>query len=460
MNSSLYWRPDVEQLSQEQLQALEAPLIAQQIAYVYAQSPYYRQRFDEAGVKPEQVTDHASLALLPFTEKSELAAHQRQGQLFGPHQCAPTKDIVRMVGTGGSSGTPTRLGWTAKDIQAYDEMGARALWTVGCRPDDLIINCFNYRLYSGGIMDHSAFEALGATILPYGVGNSAALLELLQHLPESGVQGAYTLYSTPSYAVRLADLAVDMGIDLHSLPIRQGIFSGEPGLQVPGYRQRIEEAWNMRSRDFYGAAEVGVQSGECEHQQGFHFSSGGLVVAELIDPDTAEVIPMSEGAKGELVFTSLQRQACPMIRQRTHDTVQVFTDPCSCGRHSFRFHVLGRSDDMFIVKGVNVFPLSVQEALLSLRPQVTGEFIIQLDYAPPTDIPPTVYVEVSHDVPVNEYDDIEREVVKVISQHANFSANVVLVAPGIIASEHKTKRLYRVYEGDITPQLFPLSKGA
>lgn len=460
MNSSLYWRPEVEQLSLSELQAMEAPLIAEQIAYVYAHSSYYRQRFDAARVKPEQITDHASLALLPFTEKSELAAHQRQGQLFGPHQCAPTQDIVRMVGTGGSSGTPTRLGWTANDIKAYDEMGARALWTVGCRPDDLIINCFNYRLYSGGIMDHSAFEALGATILPYGVGQSAALLELLSHFPKQDVQGEYTLYSTPSYAIRLADLAQDMGIDLHSLPIRKGIFSGEPGLQVPGYRQRIEDAWNMRSCDFYGAAEVGVQSGECEHHQGFHFSSGGLVVAELIDPDTTEVIPMTEGAKGELVFTSLQRQACPMIRQRTHDTVQVFTDPCSCGRHSFRFHVLGRSDDMFIVKGVNVFPLSVQEALLSLRPKVTGEFIIQLDYVPPTDIPPTVCVEVSNEVPQSDHEQVRIEVAKAIAKHANFTPNVVLVPSGTIASEHKTKRLYRVYEGEQAPQLTQLAKGA
>ncbi len=460
MNASLYWRPEIESLSAAQLRRLEAPLIAEQIAYVYANSAYYRQRFDAAGIRPEQVTDHASLALLPFTEKSELAAYQRQGQLFGPHQCAPTGDIIRMVGTGGSSGTPTRLGWTAKDVQAYDEMGARALWTVGCRPDDLIINCFNYRLYSGGIMDHSAFEALGATILPYGVGQSKQLLELLSHFPKQDIKGEYTLYSTPSYAVRLADLAEDMGIDLHSLPIRKGIFSGEPGLQVPGYRQRIEEAWNMRTCDFYGAAEVGVQSGECEYHQGFHFSSGGLVVAELIDPDSTEVIPMTDGAKGELVFTSIQRQACPMIRQRTHDTVQVFTDPCACGRHSFRFNVLGRSDDMFIVKGVNVFPLSVQEALLSLRPRVTGEFVIQLEHVPPTDIPPTVCVEISNDVPITEHQSLIQDIVAVISKHANFTPRVILVSPGSIASEHKTKRLYRVYEGDQTPALMPLTMEA
>ena len=459
-SNNLYWQTEIESLSPAQLRDLEAPLIAQQIAYVYEHSSYYRNLYDEAGIKPAQVFDHDSLALLPFIEKSDLVAYQRQGELFGPHQCAPTDDIVRMVATGGSSGTPTRLGWTKNDIQTYNDMGARGLWTLGCRPNDLVINCFNYRLYSGGIMDHMSFENLGATILPYGVGSSAALLELLTHLPESAVGGQYTLYSTPSYAVRLADLAEEKGIDLHSLPIRKGIFSGEPGLQVPGYRERIESAWGMQARDYYGTAELGVQSGECEHHQGFHYSSGGLVVAELIDPDTCQVIPIEDGVKGELVFTSLQRQACPMIRLRTHDTVQVFTEPCACGRHSFRFNVLGRSDDMFIVKGVNVFPLSVQEALLSLRPQVTGEFFIELEHTPPSDVPPKVMVEVNSDLAVAAYQQVTEQVVKTIQQHANFTAQVVLVAAGDIASEHKTKRLYRTYEGDQAPLLSELFQGA
>ena len=378
-----YWDEYIETMPPAELKRLEAPLIAEQIAYVYATSAYYRRKFDEAGVQPDNVTCAEALEAVPFTEKSDITSAQREGALFGPHQCAPFEYIVRIVGTGGTSGQPTRIGWTRSDTDLYNKMGARALWANGCRPGDFVVNCFNYSLYAGGVMDHMAFETLGAGVLPYGVGRSERLLDLLSDLPAAGIPGSYTLYATPSYAIRLHEIAGERGLDLKNLNVRKGIFSGEPGLQVPGYRAKIEEAWGLVARDLYGAAEVGAQSGECEHRCGLHYGGGGLVVAELIDPETGAVKRMEPDATGELVFTTLKRRACPLIRLRTHDTVRVFTDPCACGRTSFRFQVLGRSDDMFIVKGMNVFPLSVQESLLPMRPEVSGEFFIVLDSAPP-----------------------------------------------------------------------------
>jgi phenylacetate-CoA ligase len=448
-----YWDEHIETMSLADLNRLEAPLIAEQIAYVYATSAYYRAKFDAAGVRPDKVTSVEALEAVPFTEKSNITSAQRDGALFGPHQCAPFEDIARIVATGGTSGQPTRIGWTSGDADLYNEMGARALWANGCRPGDFVVNCFNYSLYAGGIMDHMAFETLGAGILPYGVGRSERLLDLLSGLPVNGVPGSYTLYATPSYAVRLHDLAQARGLDLMSLNFRRGIFSGEPGLQIPGYRAKIEEAWGMVAMDLYGAAEVGVQSGECEHRSGLHYGGGGLVVAELIDPQTGAVKRMEEGTTGELVFTTLKRRACPLIRLRTHDTVRVFTDPCACGRTSFRFHVLGRSDDMFIVKGMNIFPLSVQESLLLLRPEVTGEFFIILDKEPPIDYSPRICVEIANGLPTARIDPLKQEIIAAIQRRSNFTPALEFVPAGSIASEHKTRRLYRAYAGVTPPAL-------
>jgi phenylacetate-coenzyme A ligase PaaK-like adenylate-forming protein len=163
-----YWDEHIETMSLADLNRLEAPLIAEQIAYVYATSAYYRAKFDAAGVRPDRVTSVEALEAVPFTEKSDITSAQRDGALFGPHQCAPFEDIVRIVATGGTSGQPTRIGWTSGDADLYNEMGARALWANGCRQGDFVVNCFNYSLYAGGIMDHMAFETLGAGILPYG----------------------------------------------------------------------------------------------------------------------------------------------------------------------------------------------------------------------------------------------------------------------------------------------------
>lgn len=161
-----FWNEPVETMAPSELRRVEAPLLAEQIAYVYATSPYYRQKFDQARVSPDAVTCVEALEAVPFTEKSDITSAQREGAMFGPHQCARFEDIVRIVGTGGTSGQPTRIGWTAGDTEVYNEMGARAFWANGCRPDDFVINCFNYSLYAGGIMDHMAFETLGAGILP------------------------------------------------------------------------------------------------------------------------------------------------------------------------------------------------------------------------------------------------------------------------------------------------------
>ena len=435
-----FWNEPAETMAAAELHDLESARLADQIAYNHRSSPLLASKLDAAGAGPGDIRTVADLAHLPFMEKHEIAGSQEVGAILGANQCAPISDIVRIQGTGGTTGQPMRIGWTRRDLSSYGEMGARALWAMGCRPSDIVFTCMNFSLYTGGLSDHLTFETLGAAAIPYGVGQTERLLRMM-----AGIDAPVGLWATPSYAVRLAEVAREIGLDPRSLGLTKGFFSGEAGLQVPGYRERIEELWGMRASDMYGTGELGIHSGECEHRNGLHFGGSGFAVIELIDPDTGRVLPFDDGRQGEVVYTSIWRQACPVQRLRSHDLMQVFTDPCDCGRTTFRFRVLGRSDDMFIVKGVNVFPLGIQATLLGLRPRVTGEFQVRLDRPPPIDYPVPVTVEAARDVPPESHAALAAEVAGRLRAEQNFAAAVTLVAEGTIAGEGKTRRVLRSY---------------
>jgi phenylacetate-CoA ligase len=439
-----FWNERIETLSPAELRRLEDDRLAEQIAYDYATSRYYRAKLDESGTKPDEVRHVDDLAGIPLMEKSEVAASQADGTLLGVNQCAPLDRIVRIQATGGTTGQPIRIGLTRRDIEDYGEMGARALWAMGCRPGEIVFECMNYNLYSGGLSDHLTFETLGAATIPFGVGHSERLLAMM-----SGMTDPVGIWATPSYAVRLAEVASAMGLDPRGLGLRKGYFSGEAGLQVAGYREKIEALWGMVARDQYGTGELGLHSGECEELAGVHFGGTGFAIAELIDPDTGDVLPFIDGQQGEVVYTSIRREASPLLRMRSHDVMQVFTEPCRCGRTSFRFRILGRSDDMFIVKGVNVFPLAIQTSLMTLSPRLTGEFRVDLDRPPPIDYPVPLAVEVAADVPVDRYQALAREVVERLQRDVNFTARVTLVEPGSVAGEGKTRRVIRTFRGEV-----------
>lgn len=437
------WNPEIETADAKAIRRLECERLQSQMPYVAATSDYYRGLFDAAGMRPENVRHRDDLARLPFTEKRDLAAAQADGTLFGPHQCAPLEKIVRIQATGGTTGQPMRLAYTRQDIADFCEMGAGALWAMGCRPTDIVFECMNYNLYVGGLSDHMCFETLGAATVPFGVGNSQRLVEMMAHLKDD-----VCLWATPSYAVRLAEVAADIGVEPRAIGLRKGFFSGEAGIQIPEYRAKIEEIWGMRAMDLYGTGELGMHSGECEHRQGVHYGAHGFILTELIDPDSGEPMAWEDGATGEFVYTSIRREACPLLRMRSHDVMQVFVEPCACGRTSFRFKALGRSDDMFIVKGVNVFPLAVQAALAKLRPRLSGEFQIILDRAPPIDYAPRIRAEVARDLPESRHGELVAETKAAIARELNFTAEIELVAQGSIGSEKKLRRLVRAYRGE------------
>ena len=334
-----------------------------------------------------------------------------------------------------------RMALTRHDTTVYDEVGARAAWSAGLRPGDVLFECMNYSLYAGGVNDHMTFETLGACVAPVGIGQSKRLLQVAADL---GVDAA--LYSTPSYAIHLAATARAEGLDPTALRIRKGLFSGDAGLEDPGVRASIQEAFGMVARNIFGTSETAPIGAECDATDGLHFVGQGAYLAELIDVDSGAVIGFGDDVVGELVLTTLDREAHPLIRMRTHDHVRVTTSPCACGRTGFRFHVLGRSDDMFIVRGINVYPLAVGTVIAGFRPQVNGEFQVVLRDAPPHERPPLVRVELADPADDAVAGELAGRLAARIHDLLVFTPEIELLPPDSLPrTETKARRIVREY---------------
>jgi phenylacetate-CoA ligase len=441
---SEHWNPELETMAPDRLRALEAERLRRQLAYTWDRSRFYRTKWRAAGADPRRVSDAADLPLLPFTEKREFQESQEVDPPFGANQAAPLDALVRMQATGGTTGRPLRLSMTRADVDVYNEIGARAAWCAGLRPGDVLFECMNYSLYAGGVSDHMTFETVGACVAPVGVGQSKRLLEILKDM-----RMEVALWSTPSYALHLADVARGEGLDPVALGIRKGFFSGDAGLAVPGYRARIESALGLVARDLWGMGELGAPGAECRNVAGLHWLGQGHVLAEFIDPDTAQPIPMADGATGELVFTTITREAHPLVRFRSHDHVRVWTGGCACGRQGFRFRVLGRSDDMFIVKGINVFPLGVQDVVAQFVPELSGEFQIVLEEPPPITRDPALRVEAGAGLAPDGFAAVADRLERRIREVLVFTAAVTVLPWGSMPrTERKAKRLFRAWLGE------------
>jgi phenylacetate-CoA ligase len=439
------WNPEFETMAPASLAAIERERLARQLRYVWDASPFYRRKWEQAGIGPDRLGTPEDLARLPFTEKRELQDAQNDPPPFGPNQCVPLDRLARMQATGGTSGQPLRMALTRHDIDVYNEIGARAAWAAGLRPGDILLECMNYSLYAGGVNDHMTFETLGACVAPVGVGQSRRLLDVVRQMRTPTV-----LYSTPSYALHLAGVAAEAGIDPTTLGVTRGLLSGDAGLGIPEYRRQIEHTWGMAVRDIYGLGELAAVAAECRCAEGLHWIAGGLVYVELVDTVSGAPVPVAEGAVGELVFTTLDREAHPLVRFRSHDHVAITgAGRHACGRTGFRFRVLGRGDDMFIVKGINVYPLGVQDVILGMRPAVTGEYQIVLREAPPLTNPPLVRVEYENHLAPGDIDALRDRLARRIREALVFTPALELVPRGTLpVTERKAKRLVRAYLGE------------
>jgi phenylacetate-CoA ligase len=408
--------------------------LREQLAYLEAASPFYAERL--RGVR-EQVRSAADLPLLPFTTKEELREGQRDDPPFGPHLCAPPERLVRMHVTSGTTGEPVAVGFTRADHEANSAVGGEAFRIAGVRRDDVVAHCLNYALYAGGIADHMALEASGATVVPVGTGQSRRLLDLI---PRLGITAIFGTLSFPAY---LAARARELGVDPLSLGIRHIVTAGEPGAGLAAVRAEIEEAWGAGVVDTFGMSDVwSTMGGACGRGEGLHLTVGDHAVLELVDPDTGEPEPLEDGAEGELVWTHLRREASPLLRYRSDDLGRVWTSPCPCGRSTPRIRIDGRRDDMLRVQAVNVYPQAIG-AILE-RDQRLGRHCVVAEGDPI--VPPLqVYVEAPPGV---ELDDVAAELQDAL--RARFA--VIRLDPGALpVAEHKTRIVHRTARGDALP---------
>lgn len=438
-----FWNEDIETLPRATLRQVENARLLAQLEYVWATSPFYQAKFSSAGVKRQAIRDLADLPLLPFTEKDELRQNQQEHPPFGSYLATTPERLVRVHKTSGTTGRALYIALTDKDRHAMNESAARSLWAAGLRPSDTVVHCLNYRLWAGGYSDHENLEKTGATVVPYGVGQTASLIQTIRELQINAIS------ATPSYMLPLAEATLAQGLKPRDLGLRKGFFGAEPGMGEPSVRARMEEMWGMCAMDAnFGMADVlSIMGSECEHRHGLHFQASGLVAIELIDPEKGRPLALTDGAEGELVYTHLMKEAQPLVRYRARDVVRILgTDLCACGRSTLRFRVLGRSDDMLHVRGVNVFPGGVGNVLAHLTDRLSGEFLILVDHPPPHQSL-HIRVELIQGLLPEQAGDLAQQAAHALRERLSFRAEVELVPYGALPrTEQKSHRVIKTYE--------------
>jgi phenylacetate-CoA ligase len=352
---------DLERLPWAEQRVLDDESYRQQLAYLLERSPFYREKLGALG--SESLAD---IAQLPLTEKDELRAAVTPQNPFGPHLCADPSEIVRIYSTSGTTGAPSYIPLTAADLENWVTASACSYAASGVRAGQRIVSTYNAGPFVAGAA-LGAFERIGLCHIPVGTGNTEGLLQAIDDLkPEAVV-------TTPSYAAHLAERA-----DLRSSSVERVLVAGEPGGGEPAFRAKLEAGWGATVTEAMGVGDIGVSLfGECEEQNGMHVGARGFVHVEVIEPETRAPVELENGVRGELVLTHLRHRAAPLLRFRTRDHVQVWTSPCKCGRTSPRIRCIGRTDDMLIVRGVNIFPSAVREVVSGFWPAVSGHVLVK-----------------------------------------------------------------------------------
>ena len=424
--------PKIETMSRTELEKLQLKRLKTKVKEVYDKVPFYRRAFKEKGVVPEDIKTLADITKLPFTSKLDF----RDNYPFGL-TAVPLDQVIRIHSSSGTTGKPIIAPYTQGDIDMWAEVMARSLVAAGAHKGDVMQNAYGYGLFTGGLGFHYAGERLGAIVIPSSTGNSKRQLLMIKDL------GTTVLVCTPSYAIILHETAKETGFDFKETKLRLGVCGAEPWSEQ--MRNDIESRMGISAINIYGLTEVvgpGV-SVECEHKCGMHIWEDHFM-AEVINPQTGEHMP--PGQLGELVFTTLTKEAQPVIRFRTRDLVTMNTETCKCGRTMMRMsRVMGRSDDMLVVKGVNVFPSQIESVLLDVE-GVEPQYVIVVDRQhgfKADDI--EIWVEVSEDVfsdEIGKMENLEKKLRAELESVLSISPRIKLVEPRTIArSEGKAKRV-------------------
>ncbi|NLB66594.1 MAG: phenylacetate--CoA ligase [Lentisphaerae bacterium] len=415
------FNPQAEAMPREELRKLQGERLRSLVARAYERVAFYRAKMDAQGVRPEDIRGIEDIVKLPFTEKSEF----RDQYPFGMF-AVPMSEIVRIHASSGTTGKPTVVGYTRADIDNWAECAARSLGCGGATAEDTVQVAYGYGLFTGGLGMHYGAEKLGAAALPMSAGNTEKQVMLMKDF------GVTVLCCTPSYALQIAEVAEQMGEDVRSFPLKAGFFGAEPWTQ--GMREHIEERLPLKALDIYGLSEVagpGVAN-ECLEQDGLHVFEDHFY-PEIIDPETGASLP--DGEKGELVFTCLTKEGVPLIRYRTRDiTLLMNSGPCACGRTSRKMaRLMGRTDDMLIIRGINVFPSQVENVLVRIE-GVHPQYLIIVDRKGNLDTI-EIQVEVTEDLFSDEVKKLEALRDKIhyqIKAMLNVSAKITLVEPKTI----------------------------
>jgi phenylacetate-CoA ligase len=426
--------PGVEARPWEQQLGLDDAAYRRQLAYLFDRSAFYRRKLGEAGIRSaEEAGGLAGIGRLPVTEKREVKDTATPANPIGDHLCAAPEEIVRIYSTSGTTGTPSFIPLTAEDVEIWVTTSARSYAASGVRAGERIVSTYNAGPFVAGAA-LSAFDRMGLCHIPVGTGNAerlAAAIAMLQ--PEAAVL-------TPSYASYMVDWAAEHDLDLAGSSVRRVLVAGEPGGGEPAFRAALEDGWGATVTEAMGVGDIGVSLwGECEEQDGMHLGARGFVHAELIDPATGNVVPMDDGAAGELVLTHLRHRAAPLLRFRTRDHVHLRAAPCACGRTAPRIRCIGRTDDMLIVRGVNVFPSAIRDVVGQFAPAVSGRIVVRPAAPGVKQKPPLpVTIELARDAPADE--DLAERIRERLRSVLVVQTRIELAPWGTVAhSEYKSR---------------------
>ncbi|GAE24559.1 phenylacetate-coenzyme A ligase [Halalkalibacter wakoensis JCM 9140] len=425
----------------ESLIDLQERKLRKQIRYVYEHSPFYQKKMKEQTIKPTDITCLNDLQKLPFTYKNEIRESQKVASPLGLHAAVPLEEVVRVHSSSGTTGRPTYVGITRHDYDVWTEILARVLHAHGIRKESRVVFAMGLSFFVGSSMK-DGIERLGATFIPIGTGASDRVIQSIQDFK------ADVLFCTPSYASYLAEY-VRQNYDFEPSDLGLKIISvgGEPGGGLPEVRNKIQQDWGAKVLEAMGNADMApVLFSECQERAGMHFVASDYVICEIIDPETGEVVPHADRMEGELVYTAIDRECSPLLRFRTRDLVQVDTTPCTCGRKSFRIKCVGRTDDMLIIRGVNVFPSAIKDVVNSFRPRTNGEMSILLKEKPPLVHPPLpIQVEYEDGLTVAELAELKKEIESMLRSKLTFTADVQLVSKGTLPRfEMKSKLIQQL----------------
>lgn len=426
----MIWNPNKECMPREQMRELQGKRLCKLVQYVYHNVPFYRHKMQEMDLTPDDIREIEDITKLPFTTKQDLRDNYPYGLM-----AAPLSEVVRVHASSGTTGNPTIVGYTRRDLSIWSEVMSRCLSAYGVTREDTFSVSYGYGLFTGGLGAHYGVENLGATVIPASTGNTEKHVRLIRDLHITGIA------CTPSYALYLAEVVERMGIRKEELGLRIGAFGAEPWTE--NMRQEIQSRLGVKGYNIYGLSEImgpGV-SYECQEQYGSHINEDHFY-PEIIDPVTCQNLPY--GTQGELVFTTLTKEGMPLLRYRTKDLTSLIADPCPCGRTSVRMTpIMGRSDDMLIIRGINVFPSQVESVILGMK-EFEPQYLLVVDRKNNLDTL-EVQVEVRRDFfsdDIGSMLKLKKTLSDRLKSVLSISAEVKLVEPNSIArSQGKSKRV-------------------